>query len=342
MINEKIVKKFLKTLKQGPGLLNYEAGTVHLSRYVHGGVFTHPVDLVTHSIMCDREITHNMIEDFLKNPNMRIVSCERHHKNRDLFSAATFLTETGVFGIKHEKINLSVHSTVFIEEVSSKVLAVDKVPKAIKITASNYGISYSRLNDVRSTKEEFYPYLDMGKLRGYVHNSNNGIVILSGEPGTGKSRLIEHLLQDKKKSVFFADASASKEILTPSVLDELKGSIVVIEEGDNLIADRKDNPMFNPAFLDATSGLTGETYGITFVVTTNLTLDKLDNAIKRKGRLIYNQEFRALSGKEVEKLNELGITSVCDIKHSMSLADIFSEEDNTNVAQKPKRSVGFT
>lgn len=340
---ENVHKKYLKVLKKGPGLLNYEPGEASLSRYVHGGVFSHNIDVTACSFMHNDEAAIQSLIVDLAADKENYIPISIRRKDNHQYKDATFLHASGVIGIQVKDIWCHVHTTVPDTDFIKKCKALSDTSKSLKITSSHGGVSYSRLNELRTTNEDFYPYVNMGKLSDAIYKSTTGIVILSGEPGTGKSRIVEHILCKNKssRSLYFADASSAANILSPSTLDTIRGSIVVIEEGDNLIKNRAHNQAFIPAFLDATSGITGETYGVTFVITTNLPMDQYDPAITRKGRLIYNQEFRRLDKAELTKLKASGcVTLNTIISDGMTLADIFSEDENSNIVTMP-RAVGF-
>ena len=87
-------------------------------------------------------------------------------------------------------------------------------------------------------------------------------------------------------------------------------------------------------------GLLSDVFNIKIIATFNEDIKKVDDALLRKGRLIYRYEFKELS---VEKTNKL--LKSLKINHEatepMTLADIFNFEKEIGDVEKSKRQIGF-
>ena len=84
--------------------------------------------------------------------------------------------------------------------------------------------------------------------------------------------------------------------------------------------------------VHVTDGLIGETFGIKFICTFNTSLDDVDPALLRKGRLSLMYEFKPLT---VDKVRAF----IPDATEPMTVAEIYNREDN-NYKEKDTK-IGF-
>ena len=176
--------------------------------------------------------------------------------------------------------------------------------------------------------------------------NSDGLVLLHGLPGTGKSTYIRYLIEKVKKKVIFLPISIAARLDSPQVLPlllENPNSILVIEDAEELLVSRDAGAGSNiAALLNLTDGVLGKSLNIQVLCTFNTSVSNLDKALLRKGRLIAIYHFDALS---VEKANalllKLGVSDFVTDK-PMTLADIY----NLNLADnkyenKDKKQIGF-
>ena len=87
-------------------------------------------------------------------------------------------------------------------------------------------------------------------------------------------------------------------------------------------------------------GLLSDIFNIKIIATFNEDIRKVDDALLRKGRLVYRYEFKELS---VEKTNAL--FKMLKIDHTsdkeMTLADIFNYEKDNGSETNEKKKIGF-
>jgi SpoVK/Ycf46/Vps4 family AAA+-type ATPase len=179
----------------------------------------------------------------------------------------------------------------------------------------NYGKEFLKIHDVIVEK--------LNKQFG------KGIILLHGDPGTGKSsylKILTTLIQDK--DILFIPPSMAEMLSEPSIIPFLmdhKNSILIIEDAERVIADREGNgsPAGVSNILNLTDGILGDCLNIQIIATFNMKREKIDRALLRKGRLIAEHKFSNLSVDESNKLlKSLGKDYVVD-KQS-SLADLYN------------------
>jgi SpoVK/Ycf46/Vps4 family AAA+-type ATPase len=175
-------------------------------------------------------------------------------------------------------------------------------------------------------------------------NSSKGLVLFHGIPGSGKTYYIRHLineLSDKKKIIYIAPDMVA-QISDPKFLPFLmqhKNSILVVEDGENILKSRKGGANHGVAnLLNLADGLLGDGLGIQLICTFNCAVSDIDEALLRKGRLIAKHEFNKLPKKDAQAvIDSLDI----DLKATgdMSLAEIYNSKDKSFT--ESKKGVGF-
>ena len=136
---------------------------------------------------------------------------------------------------------------------------------------------------------------------------NGRLLLIAGEPGTGKTYLLRGLVKEVSASAFVIVqpdtlASLSGPGLLSSVMslreDRSKdGPIVMLcEDADELLVTRKmDNMSAISAFLNLCDGMIGEALDVRIVATTNAKDISIDVALRRPGRMIGYMRTKALS-----------------------------------------------
>jgi SpoVK/Ycf46/Vps4 family AAA+-type ATPase len=175
--------------------------------------------------------------------------------------------------------------------------------------------------------------------------NDKGIILLHGDPGTGKTSYIKYLttlVGDKK--ILFIPPSMAEMLSEPSIIPFLmdhRNSILIIEDAERVIADREGNgsPSGVSNILNLTDGILGDCLSIQIIATFNMKREKIDQALLRKGRLIAEHKFENLSVENTNKLfkhiNKDVVTTI-----PMSLADIYNIDVEVFRATN-KTKIGF-
>jgi hypothetical protein len=167
--------------------------------------------------------------------------------------------------------------------------------------------------------EEAYPYIKLNEMIDVYLKNDEPILILSGPPGTGKTRLIRYVLKRiaetrlRKRDGFYSCSTLYS--CHPEVIEH--GSIfvnfltsdyeaLVLEDIDNHLKPRGDgnNTMYN--LLSASNGLiVSPMVDKKIILSTNLpNAGKIDEALKRPGRCHKIVNSRKLSKEESKKFLE--------------------------------------
>lgn len=173
---------------------------------------------------------------------------------------------------------------------------------------------------------------------------HSGLILLHGKPGTGKTTYIKHLMSVFNETVFiFIQNEFVKDLLNPAFISFLlkhKDSILVIEDAEKVISSRENisEDSVVSTILQLTDGLFSDFLNIKIICTFNTSIDKVDKALLRKGRMIAKYEFENLSVEKSNILLEKQGFEASD--KELSLADIFGYHDK-EFNNKEKKRLGF-
>lgn len=167
-----------------------------------------------------------------------------------------------------------------------------------------------------------------------------GLILLYGEPGTGKSSVIKNLITKFNETEFvFVDGSLLSNASQNSLISyfiENQNTVFILEDCEKVLLSREEgfNPIIN-TLLNITDGIIGDVLGIKLICTFNTSLSKIDKALLRKGRLSLKYEFKKLKADKASKI--LGK----EIKEDMTLADIYNYDEENDYSKKSKTKIGF-
>jgi hypothetical protein len=173
---------------------------------------------------------------------------------------------------------------------------------------------------------------------------DKGIVLLHGLPGAGKTSYLRYLIGKLKKKVIFLSPNMATELVNPEFMEMLienPDSIVIIEDAENIITDRKFNSSSSVSnLLNISDGLLSDFLNVQLVCTFNNSLTMVDSALMRKGRLIAKYEFGKLTVKKAQKLSaHFGHTTT--ITTPMTIAEIANPNEANTVFETTK-VIGFS
>lgn len=173
--------------------------------------------------------------------------------------------------------------------------------------------------------------------------NDKGIILLHGLPGTGKTTYLRHLIGNMKKKVLFVSPDIAGNLTNPEFMDLLldnPNAVLVIEDAENIIMDRKYNPNSSVSnLLNISDGLLSDCLNVQVICTFNSALNYVDSALLRKGRLIAKYEFGKLETVKAQKLSDhLGFKNV--ITQPMTLAEV-SNPNDAHYESKKVTVIGF-
>lgn len=282
--------------------------------------------LQLHNKPCPEDITLFLRKDLLLTIN-----------DKNLFVYYT----NGEYGSFREKIIALVKR--LIEEQNQEV---EKF-QLILSQGSSYSIKRFRLKPYNISIEDNYndDFLPVHqRIMNDLNDTNHkGLVLLHGEPGTGKTTYIRYLSRQLKKRIIFIPPQFSVSLDADAfikLLSKYPDSIVIIEDADNIIADRKSgNNISIPGLLNIADGLLSYYLKIKIICTFNSNLSAIDPALMRRGRLIALYEFKKLQmAKAVKLCKKLNIP--LNIEKDTTLADIYAHRDIA-AGQALNNRIGF-
>lgn len=171
-------------------------------------------------------------------------------------------------------------------------------------------------NDI---KDNYNDDLPVKEIEDFIKGKESGLCLFHGCPGSGKTYFIRSLITSNKDCVVCS--AQNFESLIALEIEELKDSVLIIEDCETLIKDRNNN-IFSSGIsdlLNISDGLMGDALNVKVVCTFNTDLRNIDKALLRKGRTKIKYEFKPLTEDKAkmlrDKLNKHNGTStlLCDI-----------------------------
>lgn len=196
--------------------------------------------------------------------------------------------------------------------------------------------------DFESNYNDDFKSIDSVILNRLNQEGGKGLVMLYGVPGTGKTSYIRRIINNVNKRVLYLPPDMATELSNPGLmpfLTDIPNSILIVEDAENVLIKRQGQ--HNQAIsniLNLSDGLFGDCLNIQILATFNTSLNNIDEALLRKGRLIAKYEFKPLSSDRIKKLTKkLGIKFN---KESGTLAEIYNC-DEMDFQKNNRKEIGF-
>lgn len=162
--------------------------------------------------------------------------------------------------------------------------------------------------------------------------SGDGLYLLGGPPGTGKTYYIRHLAQTLKRRFLIVPAGLVQSLDSPMVLPILaqhSNSVLVLEDAEQCLFSRDKaggNPSLVSTILNMSEGILSNLLNIALILTYNTNTRDIDPAALRKGRLRGEWQFGPLPMERAQALI-LKLGKAGEAKGPMTLAEIYNLED---------------
>ncbi|BDD09391.1 hypothetical protein FUAX_18230 [Fulvitalea axinellae] len=237
---------------------------------------------------------------------------EANHKLRSKFGEE----KTPTFKV------LAKSNDFYTEDVKTENVSID--------AQKHYNDDFEKVNDTISES---------------LSTNNAGLILLHGTPGTGKTTYIRHLISKFTKNTFiFIQNEFVNELLHPTFISFLlthRNAVLIIEDAEKVITSREqtnENSVVS-TILQLTDGLFSDYLNIKVICTFNTSIDKIDKALLRKGRMIAYYDFKPLTKLKTKILMEsLGQE---DPNSELSLAEIFNYNSDNFNETKTAKTIGF-
>lgn len=166
-------------------------------------------------------------------------------------------------------------------------------------------------------------------LRRLQTAGDSGLVLLHGDPGTGKTTYIRYLSFLVGKRIIYIPPNVAANLASVDFVTfmlQYPNSVLVIEDAESIITGKPGRTETLAGLLNITDGLLGDCLNLQIVCTFNTDIYRIDKALLRKGRLIELYEFRRLTREKASALlKHLGKER--EIDREMTLADVFNIDD---------------
>jgi len=342
---------------------------------VYGGVFPdNQYYVILFDAIPSRFSTKNIYSKLLINDikNMgfveecRIVTAKRNFDkmSESLYvnmKSKVFISVQNNFSKDTNLIAIEFHYNILLGELENQLdmNVINKhqmTPKKSSIQLVKSDMGHLDTEEYDLTIPELDLELNYGKDFVKIHNtivtrlntdSDKGIILLHGDPGTGKTTYLRYLTkQIKEKNILFIPPSMAEMLSEPSIIPFLmdnRNSILLIEDAERVIADRegKGSPAGVSNILNLTDGILGDCLNIQVIATFNMKRERIDSALLRKGRLICEHKFDKLNISDTNTL----LTHLKKGVHSdvpLTLADIYNIEVDDIRTTKDSKKIGFT
>lgn len=181
------------------------------------------------------------------------------------------------------------------------------------------------------------------KIISIMNSKKNGLVLFSGNPGTGKSTFIKLLSLHTERKLIYLSSSLAEQIANPDFLTFImrhKNSILILEDAEKVLRSREEQDNFSVSnLLNITDGILGDCINVMVIATFNIDREKIDKALLRKGRLLLEHHFEPLETDMANKLLDK-IGSDRKVSCPTPLTDIYNTDDNFH-EEKEKKKIGF-
>ena len=199
--------------------------------------------------------------------------------------------------------------------------------------------------DINTHYNNDFPDIHNSIIESLNTKDKNGIILLHGIYGSGKTYYIRYLISSIERKFIYLPSEMIGRIGSPDFipfLAKFSDSVLILEDCESLLVSREKgytNASALSNLLNLGDGLLSDAFSINIICTFNAGLKKIDDAILRKGRLLSRYEFKELEVSKAQALADK-IGKNTKIEHPMTVSDIYNI-DNKDFGNKPTAAVGF-
>lgn len=262
-----------------------------------------------------------------------------------------FIGDTGIVSTSTTSNSTRIEiigSQQLIDEVSTRLLVVyDEILTTVEWVTGTDGSSVTiPLSAPQGITDSAYPFIEEG-IEQFVDEflkSTETVLLLTGEPGTGKSTLIKYIIaRSQRNAMITYDPEIMKRDAIFAQFLEYDCQTLILEDADAFLAARTEGNLYMSRFLNLSSGIVSMPKK-KLIFSTNLeNLDDVDAALLRPGRCHAVINFRKLDFTESVKF--------CEDHHitewsptpgeAYSLAELYNYTKRIRQVRSTKNKVGF-
>lgn len=339
-----ILDRYTDTL---PAIRNYRVDYNHVkatwTRVVDLHGFSGKYDVVINDVddiksLVGETYFHPQTECFMVYDRYRANKRDPHLMGTHVIRAPFMVNREGIFEALVEDGSLIEYVAtkrarigVLIQDRNGFAIKYNDLPKLAMDIPLMYGEGFSAVSD---------------RIVECVSNPDyTGLIILHGDPGTGKTSYIKWLSGVASRSMVFVPPDMVQALTKPAFIDfllENRGLTFIVEDAEASLSPRlgSSNSIVS-SILNLSNGILGDILQSQFICTFNTALTNIDEALLRPGRLLVKHEFNKLSIDESNRyLESIDSDFVADAP--MTLAELTNLENTPVVsAEKVKTSFGF-
>ena len=178
-------------------------------------------------------------------------------------------------------------------------------------------------------------------------DNRDGLILLHGTPGTGKTSLIKNLISKIDKKFIYLPTYMIQNLSSPEFItflttlnQDIGNFVIIIEEAEDALRKRSEgkNPYISN-ILNISNGILNDIIKAQIICTFNTDMDNIDEALTRAGRLRFEHKFSKLNVEESNKLlNKLGKENT---DKDLTVSEIYNKKVKMEKVNKEVRKIGF-
>lgn len=200
-------------------------------------------------------------------------------------------------------------------------------------------------------------FLEVDKqIQERLNSNTTGLYMFHGKPGTGKTTYIKYLASKIDRDFIYIPTTMIESFTSDpnclSILITKPNSVLILEDAEKAILKRHGDTMDSSnvsSLLNLSDGILSNILKTSVILTYNCTKNEIDSALRRKGRLQADYEFKLLEVENAKKLAKhlkYSKKVMEKIIEPISIADLYNLDKDVDfsetISQEEKeRIIGF-